>query len=130
IIREPHALTVIAAPARFQADLALGQRPKFVGVLGRFNRCKAWNWCAQFAQAFTHHELILRINQCRRLWLDVIAGIDQRGEVLIRHVLMVKGNSRGSLDGLEYILVLGVVPEYYVGAYLFGRGVTGSGEQP
>src|SRR5699024_6045415 len=114
------SLTVIAAPARLQADLALGQRPKFMGVLGRFNRCKPWNRCAQFAQPFTHHELILRINQRRRLWLDVIAGIDKRGEVLIRNVLMVKGNSRGSLNGLEQVLVFGVVPEYYVGAHLCG----------
>src|SRR5699024_804704 len=101
----------------------------FRSILGRFNRRKARHGCAQLGEALAHNQFVLGVNQRSRLWLHVIACIDQRGEVLIRHVLMVKSDSGGTVDGFEQVVVVGVITKHYIRAYLCRRGIACAGEK-
>ena len=106
---EPHAMAVVAAAAGFEAHVTVDKRGEIPRILHRFDGGKARHRGAQLGQLLTHEELVLRIEESGRLWLDVEAVGDETLDVLRGDVLVLKGDRirafRGGGEHVEIVIV-------------------------
>ena len=121
VLGEPHAVTVIAAAAGLEADVAVDLVPEVLGILHRRDGGEGRHWCAELAHAAALHQLVLGVNESARGGLDAVASVEHGREGIGRHVLVVESDGVRALGDGETVRGGVVVPHRHGGNDL-GRG--------
>ncbi len=109
--REPHAVAVVATAAGLQAHTALDEFEEVQRIRHGFNRGKTRDWCTQLRELLAHEQLVLRVQQCRRLGLDIVSGVDKRLHMLGRHVLVLESQAVRVLGRADESVVVVIIPQ-------------------
>ena len=102
-------MAVVTAAAGFEAHVTGDKRGELSRILHRFDSGKARHRGSQLGKLLTHEQLVLRVEECGRLGLDVVGGVDKRAHMFRRHVLVFEGHRVCAFCGLGQYLVVVVV---------------------
>lgn len=113
-------MAVVTAAAGFEAHAPLDEFGESACILHRLDDGKARHRGAQFRKLLTHEQLVLRVEECGRLGLDVVGGVDKRAHMLRRYMLVFKGHRVCALCGLNQNVIVVVITKNDVGNDLRG----------